>query len=111
MEIEPPAQSPAQSPAQPRGSPGPVPMGLADEAAQDHAGLRTVARDLEAAFIAEMLKQSGLGTAPEGFGGGHGEDQFASFLREEHARLFSERGGIGLAEGIFQALVARQVTE
>jgi flagellar protein FlgJ len=38
------------------------------------------------------------------FGGGAGEAQFASFLTQEHARLLAERGGIGLAEGIYRAL-------
>lgn len=79
-----------------------------ETASPDREALRAVALNLEAAFIAEMLKHSGLGASPEGFGGGPGEEQFASFLREEHARLFAERGGIGLAEGIFRALVARE---
>lgn len=69
--------------------------------------LRAVARDLEAAFIAEMLKHTGLGATSDAFGGGPGEAQFASFLRTEHARLMAERGGIGLAENIFRALTAR----
>ena len=69
--------------------------------------LRAVAQDLEAAFLAEMLKHSGLGAGSDSFGGGVGEDQFASFLTQEHARLLAERGGIGLAESIYQALVAR----
>jgi flagellar protein FlgJ len=73
--------------------------------------LRRVAQDLEAAFLAEMLKHSGLGGRADGFGGGFGggagEAQFASFLTQEHARLLAERGGIGLAEGIFRALLAR----
>jgi Rod binding domain-containing protein len=71
--------------------------------------LRAVARDLETAFISEMLKHSGLGEARSGLGGGGpGEEQFASMLRSEHARLLAERGGIGLAEDIFRTLVARQ---
>jgi Rod binding domain-containing protein len=73
------------------------------------AELRRTARDLEAAFIAEMLKHAGMGEARTGLGGGGpGEDQFASLLRAEHARLFAERGGIGLAEGIFRSLAARE---
>jgi Rod binding domain-containing protein len=62
------------------------------------------ARELEAAFLAEMLGQTGLGQAPEGFGGGAGEEQFSSFLRAEQAKLMVERGGIGLAETLFRAL-------
>lgn len=71
------------------------------------AALRKVATDLEAAFLAEMLKHAGLGTGPDSFGGGIGEAQFASYLNQEHARLLAERGGIGLAEGIYRALLER----
>lgn len=69
--------------------------------------LRAVARDLEAAFLTEMLTHAGLGTGRDSFGGGPGEAQFASFLNREHAQLIVDRGGIGLAEGIYRALVAR----
>lgn len=62
------------------------------------------ARELEAAFLSEMLSLSGLGKEPESFGGGAGEEQFSSFLRAEQAKLLVERGGIGLAEGIFRSL-------
>ncbi len=62
------------------------------------------ARELEAVFLNEMLAQGGLGTAPESFGGGIGEEQFASFLRAEQANLMVDRGGIGLAETLFRAM-------
>lgn len=68
------------------------------------AELRQVAQELEATFLAEMLKHAGLGEAPEGFGGGAGEAQFASLLRDEQARAMAARGGIGLAEAIFESL-------
>lgn len=66
--------------------------------------LRAVAEKLEATFLSEMLKSAGLGKTPEGFGGGSGEDQFSSFLRQEHANAIAARGGIGLAETLFNAL-------
>lgn len=72
------------------------------------AALRAVATDLEAHFLAEMLKQAGFGEARQSFGGGTGEDQFASLLRVEHARALADRGGIGLAESLFRALAARE---
>jgi peptidoglycan hydrolase FlgJ len=62
------------------------------------------AQELEASFLAEMLGHAGLGEAPETFGGGHGEDQFGSFLKEEQAKLMVQRGGIGLAELIFKSM-------
>lgn len=67
-----------------------------------------VARALESQFLSEMLKSAGVGRTPEAFGGGTGEDQFASFLREEQARQMTEAGGIGLAESLFEAMMARR---
>lgn len=66
------------------------------------------ARALEASFLAQMLSSAGLGTAPEGFGGGIGEEQYASLMRDEQARSMVGAGGIGLAESIFKSLAARE---
>lgn len=68
------------------------------------ARLMDVAKDLEASFLAEMLKSAGLGKPSESFGGGIGEDQFSSFLVQEQAEAMVEAGGIGLAQSIFEAL-------
>lgn len=68
------------------------------------ARLRAVATRLEATFLAEMLKHAGLGQARDAYGGGIGEDQFASFLAEAQAKAMAARGGIGLAETLFIAL-------
>jgi peptidoglycan hydrolase FlgJ len=65
------------------------------------------AKALEASFLAEMLGHAGLGAAPEGFGGGIGEEQFASFLRAEQAKAIVEKGGLGLAQQIFESLKQR----
>ena len=62
------------------------------------------AQELEAAFLAEMLGHTGLGQTDGSFSGGAGEDQFASFLRQEQARLMTQGGGIGLAEMIFNSM-------
>ena len=64
------------------------------------------AQELEAAFLAEMLAHSGMGEMQGAFGGGEGEAQFTSFLRQEQARLMVEQGGIGLAELIFRTISA-----
>ena len=71
--------------------------------------LRAAAMELEAAFLSEMLKAAKLGEVPEGFGGGAGETQFASLLRDEQARAMAAAGGIGLAETLFNALKERQI--
>ncbi len=68
------------------------------------AAARKAAEAFEATFLAEMLKQTGINGAPEGWGGGAGEDAFAGFLTNEYARLLAGRGGIGLAEHIFAAI-------
>jgi peptidoglycan hydrolase FlgJ len=70
--------------------------------------LRDKAEELEASFLAEMLAHSGLGETDGAFSGGAGETQFASFLRQEQARLIVEGGGLGLAELIFNSLVEAQ---
>jgi Rod binding domain-containing protein len=86
--------------------PNPAPSAPPQPANPD-APLREAARALEAGFLAEMLKSAGVGRTPEGFGGGAGEDQFASFLRAEQARQMAEQGGIGLAEAIYESLKER----
>jgi Rod binding domain-containing protein len=74
----------------------------------DSRAMRQAADAFETAFLAEMLKAAGLGKTPEGFGGGAGEDQFASFLVREQARAMVAAGGIGLSEVIFEAMKERQ---
>jgi len=70
--------------------------------------LRNVAKAFEAGFLSEMLKASGLGKTRSEFGGGVGEDAFASMMVDEQAKLMVDRGGIGLSESIFQSLWARE---
>ena len=66
--------------------------------------LREKAKELEASFLSEMLKYSGVGKPLDSFGGGVGEEQFASFLCDEYGRAMAESGGVGLAESIFHSL-------
>lgn len=69
--------------------------------------LREAAQKLEATFLAEMLKSAGVGAPRDSFGGGIGEEQFASFLREAQAEEMVKAGGIGLAEALFEAMKVR----
>ena len=71
------------------------------------AGLGQAARALETQFVGQMLRHAGLGAPRATFGGGAGESQFASFLADAQAAAVVEAGGIGLAERIFDSLVAR----
>ncbi|MGC1497589.1 MAG: rod-binding protein [Sulfitobacter sp.] len=75
--------------------------------AKDKA-LIEAAQKLEATFLAEMLKSAGLGQTSESFGGGAGEDQFASFLVQEQAMQMVKAGGIGLSEAIYETLKERE---
>ena len=79
---------------------------MSTEAAHDRK-LRDAAQALEASFLAEMLKSAGFGEPRKAFGGGTGEDRFASFLRQEHARAIVEAGGLGLAESLYHSLKGR----
>ncbi|MES0828006.1 rod-binding protein [Ruegeria sp. SCP11] len=69
--------------------------------------LKAAAVELEAAFLAEMLKSSGLGETSKSFGGGAGEDQFSSFLVKYQARALAESGGVGLSEILFQSMMEK----
>lgn len=68
------------------------------------AQLRRKAEELEAAFLSEMLGHTGMGSTSESFGGGIGEAQFASLLRNEQAAGMVKAGGIGLAEQFYRSL-------
>lgn len=70
--------------------------------------LWSLAQDLEASFLTEMLKTAGVGKALEGFGGGSGEDHFSSFLVREYASATVRAGGIGLSEAIYRSLVSAE---
>ncbi|MFD1342196.1 rod-binding protein [Litorisediminicola beolgyonensis] len=52
-----------------------------------------------------MLAASKIGTPREAFGGGAGEDAFASFILDAHAEALVSRRGFGLSEHIFRSLV------
>ena len=88
--------------------PPPRPSTAVPDFAHGDADLRQAAQKLESTFLAEMLKSAGLGASRDAFGGGAGEDQFASFLRQAQADEMAEAGGIGLAEALFEAMKVRQ---
>jgi len=68
--------------------------------------LQAAAARLEASFLSEMLKAAGVGEARGTFGGGIGEEQFASMLRDQIAQQMTAAGGIGMSQTIFHALTA-----
>ena len=72
------------------------------------ASAKEAAVQLEATFLAEMLKSASFGAARSSFGGGAGEEQFSSMLVREQALQITRAGGIGLTEILMQGLVADQ---
>jgi hypothetical protein len=70
--------------------------------------IEKAAQELEATFLAEVMKSAGLGKSSEFGGGGVGEDQFASFMVMEHARAMARNGGIGLAEMFVKSMMERE---
>lgn len=86
-------------PALPAGSVGPT-----QTVPRSEDPLWKAAQALEQNFLSEMLKSAGLGAMEGAFGGGIGEEQFASYLREAQADAMVEAGGIGLAERLFHAM-------
>jgi peptidoglycan hydrolase FlgJ len=84
------------------GPAGSTQSGAADKARE--ASMMQAAQAFEANFLAQFLKESGLGKTPESLGGGEGEDAFASYMAEERARQMVEAGGIGLARHVFDAM-------
>lgn len=82
----------------------PTPLPMPHAVSKRDAELWSAAQKLEASFLSEMLKSAGLGEIKSEFGGGPGEEQFSSFLRDAQAKTMVKRGGIGLAQSLFEAL-------
>lgn len=86
------------------GVPAPPP---ADPGGGVDPAVMAAAREFEAVFLAEMLRYTGLADVPDGFGGGIGEQRFASLVIDEYARAISSTRSFGLAERIYGALMER----
>ena len=69
--------------------------------------MHDVAQNLERAFLAEMLSFMGVKEMSGEFGGGAGEEQFQTFLRDAHAKLIVEKGGLGLSGHFLKNLEGR----
>ena len=78
-------------------------------AADVKAKARESAVDFEAVFLNSMFSQMFTGIEGDGpFGGGGSTGVWRSFLSEEYAKSFAKAGGIGLADHVYQALLAQQ---
>lgn len=69
--------------------------------------LKSAAERLEATFLAEMLKYSGLHKSGENGLASAGEDQWASFLIQAQADKIASSGGVGLAEAFYKIMMEK----
>jgi Rod binding domain-containing protein len=70
---------------------------------------RAAAVDFEAVFLNSMFSQMFTGISGEGpFGGDSGTGVWRSFLAEEYSKSFAKAGGIGIADHVYQSLLAQQ---
>ncbi|WP_375262884.1 rod-binding protein [Palleronia sp.] len=69
--------------------------------------IRRTAERLETTFLTEMLKGAGIGALGGAFGGGSGEEQFSSLLREQYAEKMVQAGGLGLSEQIMRTMMEK----
>ncbi|MFN4057357.1 MAG: rod-binding protein [Roseinatronobacter sp.] len=66
--------------------------------------LRATAQAFEQLILSQALQAAGLHRPPSEINGGAGEDMFASFLADAHARALVAQGGIGLTEHLMRSL-------
>jgi peptidoglycan hydrolase FlgJ len=70
--------------------------------------LREAAQDFESVFLNSMFQQMFANVGQGPFGGGPGASIWRSFLTEEYSKSFVKAGGIGIADHVMRALLARQ---
>jgi Rod binding domain-containing protein len=73
------------------------------------AKARAQATDFEATFLNSMFSQMFTGIDGDGpFGGSGAAGVWRSFLTDEYSKSFAKAGGIGIADHVYQALLAQQ---
>jgi flagellar protein FlgJ len=67
------------------------------------------AQELEAVFIAEMMKPMFQGLSTEApFGGGKGEEVFQGMLLQEYGKIVSQTGSIGITDQVRDEMIRMQ---
>jgi len=70
---------------------------------------RAAAEDFEAVFLNSMVTQMMTKVDGEGpFGGSQASGVWRSFLVNEYSKSFAKAGGIGLAQHVYDTLIAQQ---
>jgi Rod binding domain-containing protein len=77
-------------------------------ASEIQAKARAAAREFEAVFLNTMLQPMFSARSAGPFGGGPGSEIWRSLLTDEYAKSFARSGGIGIADHVYQALIALQ---
>ena len=73
------------------------------------AKAKTAAQNFEAVFLKSMLQEMYTGIQGEGpFGGSGATGVWRSMLTDEYAKSFAKAGGIGIADHVYQSLIAHQ---
>jgi Rod binding domain-containing protein len=70
--------------------------------------LRRAAEEFEAVFVGQILRGLTEGLTGPGPLSGGGDDPFAAMLQDEHARLISRSGGIGIADAVLREMLKAQ---
>lgn len=79
---------------------------MPDQANEIDPDIFQAAKDFETAFIAQMLKFSGLGEAIT-TGGGEDVAAFTDFYIQSFAEEISDTGGFGLADTFYKKLILK----
>lgn len=85
--------------------PGAAPRPAAPADPSTDESIRAAAAEFEAAYLAEMLTHAGLAAPRTSFGGGAGEDAFASLLARAWADKLVDNGGVGLADRVAESMM------
>jgi Rod binding domain-containing protein len=73
------------------------------------AKARAASQDFEAVFLNSMFQQMFTGIEGDGpFGGKGSSGVWRSFLTDEYSKSFAKAGGIGIADQVYQTLIAQQ---
>lgn len=89
-------------------TPQPLPketQASAPSEAREEAKLQDACQQFEQLFLTQMMAQMRK-TVPKGgmFSGGQQEEMFSGMLDQERAKAWSQEGGIGLANMLFQQM-------
>ncbi|HZP76393.1 MAG TPA: flagellar assembly peptidoglycan hydrolase FlgJ [Pseudolabrys sp.] len=73
------------------------------------AKAHAIAQDFEAVFLNSMFQHMFTSIDGDGpFGAGAKNGVWRSFLTDEYAKSFAQRGGIGIADQVYRSLIQQQ---